>query len=275
MLPALTFADMNKILEYNDNALSYSLEGKGPCLLLLHGFLEDMRIWDGLSQSLSGNYSLLRIDLPGHGGSGLRNEINHLGEIAELVNEVLKKESISECTLLGHSMGGYVAMEFAARFPRTLKGLILLHSHAAKDNLEARKNRLRTIEIVKAGKQSFIQSFIPTLFSEQKRDRLADVIARQKERASSISGDHIIASMKGMMDRKDHVGTLASLQVPVLFITGKDDCRIPPPEVFHQAGECSHAEVVLLGEVGHMGFFEAPEIIFPIIDHFMQRFMKQ
>lgn len=259
-----------KTLDLDFARISYTVEGQGPCLVLLHGFMEDMRIWDGLWNSAN-DLRLVCIDLPGHGNSTLKSEVNSIGNMAGAVKAVLDAENITNFTLLGHSMGGYVALETVANFPKGLNGLILMHSHAAADSAEAKNNRIRTIKAVQAGKKGFINSFIPGLFSDSKKEVLRKEIALQIVRAGEIKTEDIVASIRGMMERREHISTLKQATIPVFFISGKDDVRIPPKMVFEQVEVCNHGEVMLLSDVGHMGFYEAPEVIFPAITSFVSR----
>ena len=149
------------------NKLHYSLQGKGKTIVLLHGFMESLNLWKYFTRRLSSGFRVLSIDLPGHGLSENIRKVHSMELMADTVNAVLKELGIASCHMVGHSMGGYVSLAFAERYPRKLKGLTLFHSHAMADSAEARKNRDRAIKLVSQDKIGYVQNFFPLLFAEQ------------------------------------------------------------------------------------------------------------
>lgn len=264
---------MDNHIIFNNQPLHYRVQGHGPWVILLHGFLESIEIWNDLSLELSSSFSLLMVDLPGHGRSGLNGEEQPLPLMGAAVRALMSQLNITDFILCGHSMGGYVSLEIARELPSQTKGLILLHSHAAPDDDTAKENRLRTINIVRSNHSNFIHSFIPDLFAEVNKDRLSDQIGRLKNRAASISGKAIIAALQGMRDRESSLDILMNASFPVYFIVGKDDSRMPYEKIVAQSMLPRHSEMLLLENVGHMGFLEAPEVIFPAIRHFCERYL--
>jgi pimeloyl-ACP methyl ester carboxylesterase len=109
-------------------------QGEGPALVLLHGFLEDSSIFGNLMAGLSDDFRIVTIDLPGHGQSGILGYVHTMEDMAEAVNTVLSGLQIADCMMVGHSMGGYVALAFAALYPQSLLALGLFHSSAAADS---------------------------------------------------------------------------------------------------------------------------------------------
>ncbi len=245
--------------KFRDKNIYYKVLGKGKCLVLLHGFLESIDIWNALADKLSGELKILTIDLPGHGGTEQFGEVHTMELMADTVKAVLDHLNIQECVMIGHSMGGYVTMEFASKYPEYLKGLGLFHSTAYADSPEARQNRERTIELVKNDRQGFIQSFIPDLFAPKNRAKYIAEINILKEEASKISKSSIIAALAGMKERRDHQRTISIMDVPVLIIAGKEDQRIPVSKVIEMIALPKHCDVLILGNVGHMGYIEAKE----------------
>ena len=189
--------------------------------------------------------------------------------MARAVNQVLKHLGIRQCKLIGHSMGGYVCMEFAWLYPRKVAGLCLFHSHAAADSPEAKVNRNRTIKIVQENKQGFVVNFIPGLFAPGNINKFSGKIAELSRQAAQTSKEGVIAALEGMKIRQDRLDVLAEIGVPVLFIAGKQDTKIPLSEVLRQAALPAHSEVLILNDVGHMGFIEAGEKTYKAIRKFI------
>jgi len=265
---------MEKQLQSDSGSIYYTVKGNGPAVVFLHGFLEDHSIWDNFSNSLSAKYTAICIDLPGFGKSGIFNTEHSMVFIAEKVHQVLKQENINKCILIGHSMGGYVSLAFSKLFPDKLSGLVLFHSQATADNLKGKKNRDRTIEVVKNNHKGFIYSFIPSLFAEDNIERFSGEIDELIHIAENTKNEGIIAALKGMRNREDHCNTLKKLNVPVYFIIGKQDSRIPLASIIPQLELPANCEALIIDDVGHMGFIEAKEKTLLALEHFLERNIK-
>ncbi|MDY0343158.1 MAG: alpha/beta hydrolase [Lentimicrobium sp.] len=258
-------------LFYNNVPINYQATGDGPAVVLIHGFLESLEIWKEFTEMLSSEFTVVSIDLPGHGRSGIMGETHTIPMMADAIMDVCNFLSIDSFLICGHSMGGYVALELAARFPLKVSGLVLFHSHAAPDDEKARENRDRTISIVKLNHSGFIHQFVGELFAESNREILAPAIEKLRNRAASTSPKAIVAALEGMKQRRGAIEFLTQTNIPVYFVIGREDSRMPYNKVMAQAMLCKHAETLLLHDVGHMGFLEAPGNIFPAVRDFFRR----
>jgi pimeloyl-ACP methyl ester carboxylesterase len=262
------------LVKFHDRNIHFRVSGKGKCLVLLHGFLESLNIWNDFVNELSGEFKILTIDLPGHGNTEQFGEVHTMELMADTVKAVLEYLQISECVLIGHSMGGYVTLEFASKYPEYLCGLGLFHSSVFADSPEARLNRDRTMEIVKKDRRGFIQNFIPGLFAPANRIKYSSEINALKEDASKISKSSIIAALEGMKGRKDHQRTLSILDAPVLIIAGKEDQRVTVNTVLEMVALPKHADVLILSNVGHMGYIEDKEATLEKCRYFTRKCFK-
>jgi pimeloyl-ACP methyl ester carboxylesterase len=136
-----------KSILFREKKIFYAESGKGKTLVFLHGVTESSKIWDSFREQLSDSFRVIVIDLAGHGKSECVDTIHTMELQAEVVYEVLRKCKVKSCVMIGHSMGGYVTLAFADKYPEMLKGLCLFHSHPYPDTADDRKNRSRTIEI--------------------------------------------------------------------------------------------------------------------------------
>jgi pimeloyl-ACP methyl ester carboxylesterase len=262
---------MKKAIQFHSKKISYAIPGSGPALVLLHGFLESKEIWDDFTAILQKEFTVVAIDLPGHGESELLGEKHSMSLMAEAVKLVFEAEKIEKAVLAGHSMGGYVALQFAADNEEFLNGLILFHSHAYADSDEAKINRQRTIEIVQSNRGGFIRQFIPDLFDQNHVEKYTDSIQKLQDTAACMAPEAIIAALSGMRDRLSRVDYLAGARIPILSILGKQDSRMPYHQLVSQAVIPVQSEILLLGNVGHMGFIEAPDITLQALRHFSMR----
>lgn len=261
---------MEATIDFKGKQIHYTISGQGKALVLLHGFLESRLIWDNYSRALSDEFKVICIDLPGFGKSDVFAETHSMEFMAEAVRAVLDENRIDNCVISGHSMGGYVALAFADKYPEKTKGISLFHSHAAADNDEVKENRERTIDIVKKGRKDFIHSFIPTLFAKENAEQFRDEIDALRERHKYTSAEAIVAALRGMKERRDHRELLRNAAFPIQFIIGKKDEKIPFENALSQAGLPDHSDIKLLGNVGHMGFIEAEQICLDSLRNFAE-----
>ncbi|MBK6967423.1 MAG: alpha/beta hydrolase [Bacteroidales bacterium] len=266
---------MSDFISFRETPIHFRTTGAGPWVVLLHGFIESLEIWDGFAAMLEKDFSVLMVDLPGHGRSGVVDLVHSMDLMAECVLEITDHLRIDSFTVCGHSMGGYVSLKIAETRPQQVKGVVLFHSHAAPDDETARENRLRTIKIVQQNRSGFIHQFIPDLFAEESKKRLVIEIESLTNRAASTSGKSVVAALYGMMERRGGFDFLMSTPLPVLFVIGKNDDRMPYQKLLAQAMLPAHAEILLLDKVGHMGFMEAPEKTFPVIRDFFRRSQRK
>lgn len=262
---------MTKTVQFKNKNTAYQVCGKGPAIVLLHGFLESKSIWNNFNDKLQHEFTVVAIDLPGHGESDQIADSHTIQLMAEAIKKVLLCENIEQAVIIGHSMGGYVALQFAAEYENMLKGLVLFHSHADCDSEATKENRLRTINIVQQNKTGFIMQFIPDLFDQTHVEKYSDEILKLQEIASSMTPQAIVAALSGMRDRKSQLKFLSSTTIPVLFIIGKQDSRMPFRQILSQAELPAQSEILLLDNVGHMGFIEAPQVTLSALRYFAKR----
>jgi pimeloyl-ACP methyl ester carboxylesterase len=252
---------MHQQVQFRNAIVHYSIQGQGDGVVFLHGYLESGTIWEPFVRCLTDQYTVICIDLPGHGQSGVLGKVHGMTLMADVVRHVLAVEGIQEkVTLVGHSMGGYVTMEYVKRYPETLKGYCLFHSTCFADSDEKRLNRDREISLVKCGKKNqIIRTNIPKGFSNAHLESMKDEIERCKSIALSAPDEGIIALLQGMKIRDDHSETLADTSMMPLIIWGKEDNYIGKEAFERMRSLAPHAALLVLDKSGHMGFLEEPE----------------
>jgi pimeloyl-ACP methyl ester carboxylesterase len=257
-----------KTLLYKNTKISYSDSGKGNAIVLLHGFLENKKMWKEYVDFFSEKYHVITIDLLGHGESEPLGYVHEMEDNANVVHEVLKNLKIEKATIVGHSMGGYVGLAFAELYPDKIKKLVLLNSTSKEDSEEKKLNRTRAIKAVKQNYVSFVSLAIANLFSENNRTRLAEEIEKVKIEALKTPLQGIIASQEGMKIRKDREWLLKENRFPVLLILGKKDPVLNYEDNLSQI-EDTTAELVSF-EDGHMSQIENKEELKTALSHFFE-----
>lgn len=257
-----------KTLLYKNTKISYTDSGAGTAIVLLHGFLENKKMWQEYVTLFSEKHRVITIDLLGHGQSDCLGYVHAMEDNANVVHEVLEHLKIEKATILGHSMGGYVGLAFAELFPNNIQKLVLLNSTSKEDTAEKKLNRTRAIKAVKQNYVNFVSLAIGNLFSENNRIRLEDEIEKVKVQALKTPLQGIIASLEGMKIRKDREVLLHKNLFPVLLILGKKDPVLNYEESLSQI-EDTTVELVSF-EDGHMSHIENKEELKAVLLDFFQ-----
>jgi pimeloyl-ACP methyl ester carboxylesterase len=234
----------------------YTDSGKGTPVVFLHGFCESHKIWIDFIAPFSNDIRILNVDMPGFGASPLPTNNLSIDSVGLSIIEWLEELKISNAVLIGHSLGGYVALAIAEQRPDLISGFALFHSTAYADSEEKKVNRNRTIEFVrKNGVAPFIDAFVPGLFF--KKDHPATSIAHKI--GVQTSSDTLIAYTELMRDRPDRTNVLKNFNKPVLVLAGVRDSIIPFNSLKEQVTFLQKPTFTVLDESAHMGLFEQPE----------------
>lgn len=242
------------IYNFNETPIYYTTSGSGPALVLLHGFLESSTIWKEIIPAWKEKYTIISMDLPGHGKSGTISEVHSMELMADVLYQLLEYLKISKSKIVGHSMGGYVALAFAERYPEALDTLVLLNSTSVSDSPERKENRDRALQIIESEKKSFIRMAISNLFSKEALKLFPSEIETLKMEAYSFSSEGIKANIRGMRDRVDRTGILKNFRGRKWVIAGTLD-PIVPFSLSEQVALETHSDLKIV-EGSHMSWLE-------------------
>lgn len=267
-----------KKIQQANYELSYRIYGSGKPVLLIHGYGEDSSIWENQVDTLASFCKVIVPDLPGSGLSMITTEGKQhwlpqltIEALAQCINELLIAEAISKATLLGHSMGGYIALAFAANYPQKINALGLVHSTAYADSEEKKLVRQKSMQfILTNGGLAFFKTSMINLFGKKFQanhlDKIESLITSTKQFDAAV----LVAYTKAMMERVNQTQLLSSALFPILFITGPEDIAAPLTDVQTQATLPNKSYLEVMEGVGHMGMVEAPELM----GHHLSNFIR-
>ena len=255
------FNRMEKFITANNCALRISDTLRGDSVVvLLHGYLESIEVWDDFIPLLKAHFRVVAPDLPGHGISEVRGPVHTMEFMADTVAAALTTLGIDKFLLVGHSMGGYVALELLRKYPERLTGLVLLHSTPNPDGEAKKEARLREIELVEQGKKDLMARMnVEKRFAADNLQKFADTIDELAMQVTLTEEDGVTAALRGMMERRDNNATMRNSPVPQLVILGRRDEHISAEVAEALVAAQPQAQVVWLDNSGHMGFIEEPE----------------
>ncbi|HMI78937.1 MAG TPA: alpha/beta fold hydrolase [Ferruginibacter sp.] len=258
-------------MTYQSSRIFYRTIGKGRPVVLIHGFGEDGNIWDKQVEFLSAGsggkdkFQLIIPDLPGSGSSEMIEHMSIEGmaeSIKAVIDFELRKSPLqgaegAKLSLIGHSMGGYISLAFAEKYPQLLLSFGLVHSSAFADSEEKKAMRLKAIAFIKKnGAYEFLKTSIPGLFAESwtkdHRQEIDDLVEKSKD----FSDAAIIQYYRSMIERPDRTAILKSFSGPVLLIIGEHDNAVPFAQSMQQSYLPDNPYIHILRRSAHMAMWE-------------------
>lgn len=257
------------ILVHKGINIFYTDQGNGSTVVLLHGFLENSKMWTPFLPELTKKNRVICIDLLGHGQTSCLGYIHTMELMAEAVKAVLNHLKIKKSIFIGHSMGGYVALAFAEENPNAVTGLCLMNSTAKADSKEKKENRDRAIIAVKQNHKTFIKIAISNLFRPKNRTIFANEIKQIVKEALQTPLQGIIATLEGMKIRSNREAVLKSKLFKVMIIISEKDPVLDYNTLILQAKKAS-VKVVGFPD-GHMSHIENKDDFLHTIKHFIEK----
>lgn len=253
-------ATENNIL-LNGKPVFYSMEGQGQPVVLVHGFAEDGTVWEYQTAYLKNRFQLIIPDLPGSGRSPVNDVPWSMEYFADCICQILDKENITTASMIGHSMGGYITLAFAEKYPDRLTSFGLFHSTAYADSEEKKTARRRGIGFIQQnGAPKFLEQSYANLFSDVTKKNQPQLVNKIIDRYTNFVSQSLVNYYQAMMVRPDRTHVLSTFPGPVLFIMGKLDNTIPYEQALQQCYMPGLSYIHTLEQSGHMGMWEEPEL---------------
>ena len=239
-------------------------------LVLLHGFCEDGNIWKSFAEPLALTVPVFSPDLPGF-GSAVPMHHTTIESMAEYVNDYFESSQITNAILIGHSMGGYVALAFAEKYPEKLSGVGLFHSQPFADSESKKNDRSRAADFVrKNGSAEYVAQLFPALFTDEFKLKNSDVLQSLIEKYSSLSPDGICEALDAMRLRTNRESVLRNLNIPFFCLLGKQDKLFNFRDIISAVNQAKISDLHLIDSCAHMGMLEQPENCRTALVEFLQ-----
>jgi pimeloyl-ACP methyl ester carboxylesterase len=253
-----------KTFIFQHKNIHYKVYGEGKPVILLHGFGEDSTVWQLQIDALQNDFRLIVPDIPGSGesefipGANIETYSEILKELCDL--ELQSPLQGAEAVLIGHSMGGYITLAFAEKYPQYLKAFGLFHSSAFADSAEKIATRKKAIEFIKEkGTYTFMKTSVPGLFTKQYKDQFPEKVEALIEAANNFTPQALIQYYEAMIERPDRIEVLKRFEHPILFIMGEHDMAVPFESSLQQCYLPKQSHVHILRHSAHMGMWEEPK----------------
>ncbi len=260
--------------QYKNALVHFKRKGNihGKTVLAVHGFTENANMWKGLSKALKNDYDFILPDLLGHGKSEPTGEVLSMEEQAGMLKLLLQRQGIEKAILIGHSMGGYIALAFAELFPEKTEAIVLLNSHPFADGPEKIESRRQGIRVAKQNKNQFLATAIPSFFAPYNREKFHSEITGLITDSTRMSTEGITGALLGMISRKDRSNILFNQnEIPAAWIISRDDPLIDFKTFEQKASEAKNGLYFRVMDGGHMSYLESPAQMSAHIEEFLKQ----
>lgn len=241
--------------------LSYDDCGRGPAVVLIHGFPLCRQMWQGQIRALqNGGFRIIAPDLPGFGASVPLLGKGSMSEYADAIMAMLDDLQIDKVAIGGMSMGGYILFDLMERYPQRLQAAMFLVTRASADDATGRERRSELASAVREGNLEIVpNNFEQVLFAPSTLRRQPELVGMVRSWMHAASPEGVIGALLAMRDRKDYVNLLPGFHLPALVVGAAQDLAIPPVHAELLASMLPAAELHVIPDAGHMANLEQPE----------------
>ena len=258
-------------LTVNGVNLAVEVRGEGPAVLFVHGYPLDRTLWQHQLGALTG-FRRIAPDLRGLGLSDAPDLGYSMATYADDLAALLDALHVDQAVVVGLSMGGYIALEFARRYRARLRGLVLMDTRAEADAAEVRKAREAAMQVARErGAAAIAAQMVPTLFAPAAAQTMPQVVDRVRVMMEAAPVKGIVGALAAMRDRADNTPLLRELgEIPTLVVVGEQDQTTPPRVVRGVAEGIPGAMLSVIPGAGHLPPVEQPLATTRVLAEFLQ-----
>lgn len=243
--------------------LDHRIRGQGPVVFFLHGFLESQVIWAPIIKELQACFCCVQVDFPGYGTATEQDFPEHLSELAQKLDTLRRGLNIDSFSIVGHSMGVYVGLEWLQIAKSELQACIWVNGDVLSDPPKRLEERRRSVSMLKRHKKAYLAMAIKGLFPPQKHEQYGSHIIQLTQNALGCRVKNLVNSVWAMSQRKNQRDVFADFQGAKYLIAGREDPLIPLEQITETSGLCGAELKTYSG--GHMAWLEAPKLIIQAI----------
>jgi len=257
------------IVDYKNITINYKVSGKGSPVVLLHGFLETLEMWDDLTSEISQTHQVISIDLLGHGKTDCIGYVHTMNDMADAVFVVLNHLKIKRARFIGHSMGGYVALAMAEKEWQVFEGLCLMNSTFEADGKALKLLRTRANKMAQTNFENLVRMSFANLFALESKEKFKKEYENALRLALQTSVQGYIAGQEGMKLRPNRFEVFKNLKCNKLIIIGKKDNVVDGEKLIHKI-EGTTIDYIEFSE-GHMSYIENKSELSYFIKQFIEK----
>jgi 3-oxoadipate enol-lactonase len=252
--------------------LTYSEKGTGMPLILLHAFPLNRGMWKAQLESWSQHFRVIAPDFQGFGETPLGEEDLRMESFADDVRHLLEALKVQErVVVIGLSMGGYVAFEFARKYGERLRGLILVATQPTHDSSESRRGRYELADLIRnRGIEVLIERMTPKLLGKTSLESRPEVVERVRQLIVANPAKGVAKACYALASRRDSTPVLESITVPTLIVAGAEDPIVPKGQLEVMRKGIRQSQLVVLEKSGHLVNLEQAEKFNSVVQEFVK-----
>jgi len=251
----------NISISINNLSVSYSDHGPddAPAIIFIHGFPLNKSMWDIQVEALKENYRVIAYDIRGHGNSDPGIDEFFIELFVNDLLHLMKKLGIEKSILCGLSLGGYIALNAALKYPDRFDALILNDTQCIADTPEIKENRCQAIiRIMKDGVEQYANEIVKNLFALESFTKKENVIDTVKEMIINTPKQSLCNTLHALAERKETCSRLKEINIPTLIMVGNED-KITPIAVAQKMHEkLLTSKLEIIPQAGHLSNLENP-----------------
>ena len=242
------------------------IKGKGKPIILLHGYMADSTCWGNLVNKLLANFKCVCIDLPGHGKSPTLTAPFTMQNLSTQILKYIKSLRLKEKPIVvGHSMGGYVALECIAQNPDVFEKVILLNSHPWPDTEKRILWRKKEFRLIESGRKELLVAMNTKINAQGASNNLLNFLNLLKGVSLAQKDKNILQSIEVLLSRQNHEQTLRKYEIQCSIIAGEKDEALNL-NMLKQLSTSENISLHVLPNVGHFSFIEATKEVVRLVN---------
>ncbi len=257
----------------DEATIDVATDGKGDAIVMIHGFPLTREIWDAQAAQLAQNSLVIRPDLRGMGESSAPDGPYLMETLAGDIAAMLDAMGIDRAAIVGHSLGGYVAMAFCRMYTERVTRLALVCSRLAADTPQIARTRedLADRAELEGRVDAIADAYVPRLFAPMTLEKRLPIIDRVREIACRLNPRGAAAMLRGMAQRVDSYDIAEELEMPVLILAGGADQIVPAAEAEQMRRAFPSASLKVLERSGHLPMLEEPDKLTGLLLDFVRQ----
>ncbi len=260
-----------QVLVHDDVRIDARIDGSGAdAVVLIHGFPLAKEIWNAQIPALAREHRVIAIDLRGMGGSSVVDGPYLMEILAGDVAAVMDHLSIERASIVGHSLGGYVALAFARMYVERVARLALVCSRVIADTSEIANGRNELASRLEQSNSiaEILEKNVPALFALKTLESQPEIVEKGRKIAQNNDARGLAAMARGMALRDSSEDIAPELWMPVLVVGGAHDRIVPQAETERAARAFPEARLEWMEGSGHLPMLEEPDRLAAVLTAF-------
>lgn len=248
-----------KFISLSSASIAYSTFGlpQNPAVIFIHGFPMTSEMWKFQIEELQKKFFVITYDLRGFGQSTSEHEYYTMETMADDLIELVEQLQIKKTTVVGFSMGGYVALRAVLKNPNSFAKLVLIDTQSAADGNEAKIKRYQAMEKLQIhGIKIFTQDFIKGTLDPKNVEKNPQFLVDLSQIAQTNVAKGLLSGLVVMLSRMDTTESLSKINLPTLIVVGEND-QVTPVLVAQKLRDgIPNSELKVIGNAGHFSPYE-------------------